>query len=147
MTGSADHGLHVYNTRSGKRTRNLYNKRFGHTDWVTTCAILNDGRVLSGSMDKRLCLWDRGAIQCKDLIGHNGSISKVKVDARNVAISSAYDSSLLVWNLDSLECSQGLFKGHSDAVLEFEWNNSLCVSGDKKGGVTWWDINTGTPVF
>lgn len=64
-----------------------------------------------------------------------------------MAISSAYDSSLLVWNLDTLECAQGLFKGHSDAVLDFEWNNSLCVSGDKKGGVTWWDINTGTPIF
>lgn len=40
VTGSADHGLHVYNTKTGKRTRNLFNKRYGHTDWVTTCAIL-----------------------------------------------------------------------------------------------------------
>lgn len=98
-------------------------------------------------MDKRLCLWDRSGVQCKDLVGHNGSISKVLVDDRNVAISSAYDSSLLVWALDSLECQQGLFKGHSDAVLEFEWHNSLCVSGDRKGGLTWWDINNGTPLF
>ena len=105
MTASADHGLHIYNTRTGKRTKNLYNKRYGHTDWVTTCAFLQDGRILSGSMDKRLCLWDKGVVQCKDLVGHNGSISKVKVDHRNVAISSGYDSSLLVWNLDNLECS------------------------------------------
>ena len=40
VTASADHALHVYNTWSGKRTKNLYNKRLGHTDWVTTCAIL-----------------------------------------------------------------------------------------------------------
>ncbi len=97
-------------------------------------------------MDKRLCLWDRGLVQCKDLVGHNGSISKVKVDSTNTAISASYDSQLLVWNLDTLECAQGLFKGHKDAVLEFEWRNSLCVSGDRSGGVTWWDINTGTPV-
>lgn len=32
-------------------------------------------------------------------------------------------------------------------MLEFEWNNSLCVSGDRSGGVTWWDINTGTPIM
>ena len=80
------------------------------------------------------------------MIGHNGSISKVKVDSRNVAISAAYDSTLLVWQLDTLECAQGLFKGHKDAVMEFEWNNSLCVSGDRSGGLTWWDINTGTPI-
>jgi WD40 repeat protein len=61
--------------------------------------------VLSGSMDKRLCLWDKSAATCKDLVGHNGSISKVKVDNRNVAISAAYDSALLVWQLDTLECA------------------------------------------
>lgn len=143
VTGSADHGLHVYNTKTGKRTRNLFNKRYGHTDWVTTCAILQDGRILSGSMDKRLCLWDRSQLQCKDLVGHNGSISKVKVDSRNVAISAAYDAALLIWVLDSLECAQGLFKGHKDAVLDFEWVNSLCVSGDRSGGIALWDVNTG----
>jgi len=62
VCGSADHGLNVYNMKSGKRTRVLFNKRFGHTDWVTTCAILNDGRIVSGSMDKRLCLWEKSAI-------------------------------------------------------------------------------------
>jgi WD40 repeat protein len=109
LTASADHGLRVYNLRTGKQSRQLYNKRYGHTDWVTSCAYLSDGRVLSGSMDKRLCLWDRGVVKCNDLQGHNGSISKVKVDDRNIAISAAYDSALLVWNLDTLECCQGLF--------------------------------------
>lgn len=103
VTASADHGLNVYNCKSGKRTRTLYTKRCGHTDWVTTCGLLNDGRILSGSMDKRLCLWKSGAVVCTDLTGHNGSISKVKVDDRNIAISAAYDASLLVWNLDTLE--------------------------------------------
>jgi WD40 repeat protein len=94
-------------------------------------------------MDKRLCLWDKSIVKCNDLQGHNGSISKVKVDEQNVAISASYDSSLLIWNLDTLECSQGLFNGHTDAVTEFDWRNSLCVSGDRKGGVAFWDINTG----
>ena len=37
----------------------------------------------------------------------------------------------------------GLFKGHKDSVTEFEWYNSLCVSGDRGGGVAFWDINAG----
>ena len=57
VTGSSDHGCRVYNIRSGKMLRQLYSKRYGHTDWVTSVAHLGDGRVLSGSMDKRLCLW------------------------------------------------------------------------------------------
>jgi WD40 repeat protein len=104
VTASADHGLRVYSMKTGKQLRQLYNKRYGHTDWVTTCAYLTDGRVLSASMDKRLCLWDKSIVKCSDLQGHNGSISKVKVDDRNIAISGSYDSSLLVWNLDTLEC-------------------------------------------
>jgi WD40 repeat protein len=90
--------------KTGKQTRQLYNKRYGHTDWVTSVGFLADGRVLSASMDKRLCLWDRSIVKCSDLQGHNGSISKVQVDDRNVAISASYDSQLLVWNLDTLEC-------------------------------------------
>ena len=31
--------------------------------------------------------------------------------------------------------------------MEFEWKNSLCVSGDRSGGVAWWDINNGTPIY
>ena len=124
----------------------MYNKRFGHTDWVTTCAYVADGRILSGSMDKRLCLWDSKVVRSNDLMGHNGSISKVKVDNQNVAISAAYDSALLIWKLDSLECAMGLFKGHKDSVTEFEWYNSLCVSGDRGGGVAFWDINAGKAI-
>lgn len=105
VTASADHGLRIYNHRTGKQVRQLYNKRYGHTDWVTTCAYTPDGRVVSGSMDKQLCLWDKNAVRCSPLVGHNGSISKVKVDNSNVAVSAAYDSSLLVWQLDRLECA------------------------------------------
>ena len=81
------------------------------------------------------------------MVGHNGSISKVKVDNNNVAISAAYDASLLVWKLDGLECVQGLFKGHKEAVMEFAWHQSLCVSGDRAGGVAIWDINAGTTLL
>ena len=32
-------------------------------------------------------------------------------------------------------------------MLEFKWVNSLCVSGDKSGGMAIWDINTGTALM
>ena len=86
-------------------------------------------------------------MRCSPLVGHNGSISKVMVDETNTAVSAAYDSSLLVWNLDRLECVQGLFNGHSDAVMEFAWKNSLAVSGDRVGGLAFWDINRAEPLM
>jgi WD40 repeat protein len=113
-----------------------------------TCTLtrFSDGRILSGGMDKLLCLWDAKVVKCTNLTGHNGSISKVKVDDRNVAVTSAYDSSLLVWNLDTRECCTGLFNGHKDAVMEFEWVNSLVVSGGRDGSVAVWDVNTGNAI-
>jgi len=39
-----------------------------------------------------------------------------------------------------------MFNGHSDAVMEFDWRNSLCVSGDRKGGLAFWDITRGEPL-
>jgi WD40 repeat protein len=92
-------------------------------------------------MDKQLCLWDTKAVRCTPLTGHNSSISKVKVDQFNIAVTSSYDASLLVWNLNTLECVTGLFKGHKDAVMTFEWSNSLIVSGGKDGSLAFWDIN------
>jgi len=63
VTGSADHGLREYNLykilnfyeiiifrRTLKYRRELFPKKWGHSEWVTTCAHLSDGRILSGGM-------------------------------------------------------------------------------------------------
>ena len=105
VTGSADHGLRVYSLKTGKCLRNLFNKKYGHTDWVTSCKFARDGRIVSAGMDNTLCLWDAKVVKCQTLKGHNSTISKVMVDEANMAISAGYDSSLLVWNLDTLECA------------------------------------------
>ena len=136
-------GFLLFRRKTGKCTRNLFTKKFGHTDWVTSCKFLQDGRVWSAGMDNLLCLWDAKAVRCQNLVGHNSTISKILVDNQNIGISASYDASLLVWNLDTKECAQGLFNAHKDPIVEFEWRNSLVVSGDRGGSMAIWDINTG----
>lgn len=63
ITGSADHGLRIYNTNTGGHVRQLYNKNYGHKEWVSCVDTCQDGRVLSGGMDGVLCLWDRRAVR------------------------------------------------------------------------------------
>jgi len=104
---------------------------------------LQDGRVLSAGMDNLLCLWDAKVVKCQNLQGHNSTISKIDVDSQNIGVSGSYDASLLVWSLDTLTCVQGLFNGHKDAVVEFAWQHSLVVSGDRGGSMAIWDVNTG----
>jgi WD40 repeat protein len=102
VTGSADHGLRIYNVNTGAHVRQLFNKNFGHKEWVSCVDITNDGRVVSGGMDGMLCLWDRRAVRCNNLTGHNGTISTLMVDERDVAISGSYDKSCVVWDLNRL---------------------------------------------
>lgn len=62
---------------------------------------MKDGRILSAGMDSKLCLWDARAIRADDILGHQGSITKVLVDEHNIGISSSYDTTLRIWDLDT----------------------------------------------
>lgn len=141
MTGAADHSLRVWDLAKGSHVRHLYNKNFGHKEWVTCCSFLQDQRIISGGMDGMLCLWDRKAVRCDNLTEHTGSISALMVDNNDIAISASYDKSLIVWDLYRL---RPLINLPSTApVTCFVWNNSLVVSGERDGKVLFWDINTG----
>ena len=141
VTASADHSLRVWDLSKGSHQRHLYNKNFGHKDWVTCCKFLRDGRILSGSMDSMLCLWDRRAVRCDNLSQHTGSVSAVEVDDNDVAISASYDKSLIIWDLHRLRPVSILQA--TAPVTNFIWSNSLLVSGERDGKVMFYDLNTG----
>lgn len=142
VTGSTDHGLRVYSLSTGKQIKELFNKSFGHTEWVTCCTFLPDGRIVSGGMDSTLCVWDKTGVRCKNLKDHTGSISKLISDETGACLSSSYDSSVRIYNMNSVE-NVGVLKGtHKSAVTDFEWKNSLCVTGGRDGLVAIWDVNT-----
>ena len=142
VTGSTDHGLRVYNLSDGKQTKELFNKKFGHHEWVTTCQILNSRRIVSGGMDSLICLWEPSGVKCKTFTDHSGSISKIVADKKSgVFLSASYDSSIRVWN----EFSQGslttLSGVHKGPVTEMNWQSSLVVSAGKDGLCALWDLN------
>lgn len=138
VTGSADHGLRVFDLNTGKYRRELFSKQYGHREWVTSCAFAADGRIVSAGMDNQICVWAKGAVRCESLMGHQASVSKVLVDEHNVCLSASYDCVINVWDLDRLDQGGQLVGPHKNAVLEMAWRNSLVVSGDKDGVVAFW---------
>lgn len=63
-TGSSDHGIRVYDVKKGTFIKELYTKKYGHKEWLTSVSFLNDGRLFSAGMDSLLCLWDSKSVRC-----------------------------------------------------------------------------------
>lgn len=144
VVGSADHGLKVVDLASAKIKRDLFTKKCGHTEWVTACAFAPDGRVLSGGMDSKLCLWHATAVRCDDLLSHTASVSQVAVNAQCHAVSASYDRTLKIWDLGGggggKAAVRATLKAHADAVMHFAWQGTALMSGDRKGRVCVWDM-------
>lgn len=77
VSGSADHGLREYNMYkklnnrdSGKHIRELFGKKYGHKEWVSTCCLTPSGHVISGGMDSVVCFWEKKGPRCDHFLGH-----------------------------------------------------------------------------
>jgi WD40 repeat protein len=60
------------------------------------------------------------------------------VDDFNIGISASYDYTMIIWDLDGKSEALKLYGPHHEAILDFDWRNSLVVSGDKAGTVAMW---------
>jgi WD40 repeat protein len=99
--GGTDHALYAVDLADPRRPHTqLFSKKYGHTDWVTSCAHLRDGRLISAAMDCRILLWSLDRRSCTELAGgHDKSVSKVITDCRyNIALSCGYDCRAAVWS-------------------------------------------------
>lgn len=146
VVGSADHALYGFDYTTGKSTRKLYSKRFGHSEWVTCVSYTADGRVISGAMDSKLCLWGARGSRCDDLVGHTSSISALQcgdAKAPNVAVSGSYDRTLMVWDLQR-KTSVATLKAHRGPIICFDWSGGQLLSGARDGTAAIWDLERAT---
>eukprot|EP00656_Telonema_subtile_P051437 TRINITY_DN6915_c0_g1_i3.p1 TRINITY_DN6915_c0_g1~~TRINITY_DN6915_c0_g1_i3.p1 ORF type:complete len:568 (+),score=118.45 TRINITY_DN6915_c0_g1_i3:131-1834(+) len=145
VLGGSDHALYVMNLNTGRRVRSLYSKRYGHSEWVTCVKHLADGRVISGGMDAKLCLWDAKGVKCVDLTGHSGSISVLKPsgDGR-LAFSGSYDKTVRVWDTATARELCAFSGSHRGPVLDLAYAQDLVISGGRDGLAVLWDVASGT---
>jgi hypothetical protein len=72
----------------------------GHTNYVSTCCQLADGRIVSGSADNTLKVWDLLIFQClATLRGHTGSVYTCCQLADGRILSGSHDNTLKVWSV------------------------------------------------
>lgn len=88
----------------------------GHTSFVKHVSVLPDGRIVSGSGDCTLRIWNITTGVCDHvLIGHTDSIMSVCVLPDGRIASSSADSTLRTWNADTGVCEHVL-RGHRSFV-------------------------------
>eukprot|EP00941_MAST-03F_sp_MAST-3F-sp1_P004419 g4419.t1 len=148
VVGSSDHALYVVDIESGRKTRTLYNKRNGHSEWVTCVSYTPDGRVLSGGLDSKLLLWSARGCIATELNGHRGSISFVHSNTTgDYAISGGYDKTVRIWNIGGRNASESCsLVGHKGSVLCAAWDQGAVLSGDRSGDAVLWDLTVGSSV-
>ena len=74
----------------------------GHTNWVVSLTVLNDGTLASGSDDLTIKLWDiNTGIVLKTLTGHTAYIWDLKVLEKGDLASCSFDQTIKVWNTNA----------------------------------------------
>ncbi|XP_022693761.1 F-box/WD repeat-containing protein 7-like isoform X2 [Varroa jacobsoni] len=114
----------------------------GHDDHVVTCLQFAGNRIVSGSDDNTLKVWDATTGQClRVLIGHTGGVWSSQMSASTV-ISGSTDRTLRVWNSETGECTHVLY-GHTSTVRCMHLHGDRVVSGSRDATLRLWDITTG----
>lgn len=79
-----------------------------------------DGRIVSGGMDSKICLWDRNSTNCVDAVGHRGSISCIGA-MHECIVSSSYDKTVRLWKASKSKATEmGCLESHKSPVLALE---------------------------
>ena len=114
----------------------------GHDDHVITCLQFSNNKIVSGSDDNTLKVWNASTGRClRTLVGHTGGVWSSQMEG-NTIVSGSTDRSLKVWNADTGECVHTLY-GHTSTVRCMHLHNNLVVSGSRDATLRMWDISSG----
>ena len=143
VVGGTDHALYEVSLATGRKTRQLYSKAHGHREWVTCVTHARDGRVASGGMDSKICVWDARGCRATDLEGHAGSVAALATLPGDALASASYDKTVRVWSLPGRgfprgECV-GTMRGSAPQTTASWSSASGLATGDRSGGATVWD--------
>ena len=114
----------------------------GHTSTVRCVKFIDKYRVVSGSRDSKLRIWDLRAGACTAILeGHTRSIRNLAVTG-NVIVSGSYDTTARVWSLDEGRCLKVL-TGHSKDIYSVVADGKRVFTGSLDTSIRVWDIQTG----
>ncbi|XP_070558029.1 F-box/WD repeat-containing protein 7-like [Ptychodera flava] len=121
----------------------------GHTQGIS-CVQFDDTRIVSGSSDKTIKVWNirtNTPWSVLTLVGHSGTVRCLHLEG-NRLVSGSTDANIKVWDLSmqsswsSIACRVTMV-GHTDTVRCLQVDDEKVVSGSYDKTLKIWDIRTG----
>ncbi|VDN59224.1 unnamed protein product [Dracunculus medinensis] len=113
--GSADHCVHLYDTRNISKAVNILR---GHRKAVSYVKYCNENELVSASTDSNLRLWDVSSGKCIRIMkGHQNerNFAGLATNGRHIACGSE-DNQLFLY-----------YKGLTDPILRYDFSFAECV--------------------
>jgi WD40 repeat protein len=146
-SGGADELIMVWDHMSHQRVMVLT----GHEGSIVSLAV-HGFMLMSGGADATIRLWDKGTgRELRIIHGHSESVLSIDLGA-NWMVTASSDEEVRVWEIK--EKSRHTIKvdtkfrlqGHGTAVTVAKYGKLEVVSGDKKGDIIVWWVETGAIV-
>ena len=113
-------------------------------EMISSICVLPDRRIVSGSYDTKLCVWDPATgARLQVLEGHTLGILSICALPDGRIVSGSFDETLRIWNPNTGECLHVL-KGHTGYVKGVSaLPDGRIVSGSDDMTLRIWDSDTG----
>lgn len=115
----------------------------GHTDRIPCLKELSSKRIVSGSLDNTLRIWDSTTGKLIfTLEGHTDRIRDIALLNNDRIVSASNDHSLRIWNINSGQC-EAILRGHTQAVTCVTIYGDRIVSGSGDNTLKIWNPESG----
>uniref|UniRef100_V9KVD6 Vegetative incompatibility protein HET-E-1-like protein n=1 Tax=Callorhinchus milii TaxID=7868 RepID=V9KVD6_CALMI len=130
----------------------------GHHD-IVTCVLLHEDRIVSGSRDTTVKVWDVTTdAEVYNLGGHTEGVTSLAIAPHNpssptdpqtvtLLASGSTDSNVLIWCLNSGQLKRRIYTYSPVTALIFLPLTDVLVSGSEGGKIELWDIKSGSSRF
>lgn len=121
----------------------------GHSQGIS-CVQFDDTRIVSGSSDKTIKVWNirtNAQWSVQTLVGHSGTVRCLHLEGKRL-VSGSTDKSIKVWDLStqeswsSIACKVTMI-GHTETVRCLQVDDDKVVSGSYDKTLKVWDIKSG----
>lgn len=117
----------------------------GHEQSILCMTITKDfSKMISGSEDKTIFVWDIGSETSRRFKAHVSPISGILITSNNnLLISASWDKTIKLWNFNDFS-NQGTLKGHKDAIrtIALSPSDKILASGGRDKLIKIWDLET-----